>query len=64
MDVSELMVYVDDVAPEMFTPSLRHWYVKSPETAPVADGVTLKVCDCPVDFVTAAGCVVMVGTFA
>ena len=58
------IVYDDEFAPEMLTPSLRHWYEKSAAMAPVADGVTLNVCDCPEDFVTAAGCVVMVGTFA
>jgi hypothetical protein len=49
------IAYVDEVAPEMLVPSLRHWYVKSPVRAPVAAGVTLNVCDCPEAFVTAAG---------
>jgi hypothetical protein len=37
------VVYEELVAPEMFTPFLRHWYCKG--AVPVA--VTLKVAVCP-----------------
>src|SRR5688500_13342955 len=50
-------VYVDDVAPAMFTPLRCHWNC----SGAVPDAVTEKLAVCPAATVTLAGCEEMLG---
>jgi hypothetical protein len=57
------MGYVDAVAPEMFVPSLRHWYASCSAVAPVAEADTEKVAGRVASVVLFDGCVAINGTF-